>query len=177
MDKKKLSAWGLIILGAVLLSMQLGIIVPSRSTVIILISIFIGVMFFSRGLNHIKHKGILGGSFFLLLAITLTLMKLNVLPSEDQLGVSLIILDLAAANFIYYLFQRDTLSNIIVGFVFLVIGLIVFIDYYDVLPLWLTIDLVQTYWPVILIVIGVIILSKATINNKNKSNNLAQNTN
>jgi hypothetical protein len=136
-----------------------------------------GVIFFSRGLHQPKHKGILGGTFFLLLAITLLFMKIGVLPADDQLGVALIILDLAAANFIYYLFQREHVSNIISGFIFLVIGAIIFIDYYNVLPLWLTVDLLQTYWPVILIVIGLILLSKATLNNKKKTTDLTQNIN
>ncbi len=177
MDKRKVSAWSLIIIGATLLAMQLGILMPSRSTVVILISIFIGSLFFSRGLRHAKHKGILGGSFFLLLALTLLLMKFGVLPSDDQLGVALIILDLSAANFIYYLFQKEYISNIIVGFLLLIVGLIVFIDYYDVLPLWLTVDLLQTYWPVILIVIGVILLLKSNLNNRNKTTDLTQNIN
>jgi len=177
MDKRKIMAWALIIAGFALILMQLGIVMPSRSTIVILISAFIGVMFFLRGLRHEKHKGILGGTFFLLLAITLLFMRIGVFPSDDQLGVALIILDLAAANFIYYLFQREYISNIISGFVFLVVGAIVFIDYYNVLPLWLTVDLIQTYWPVILIVIGLILLSKATLNNKKKTTDLTQNIN
>ena len=176
MDKRKLSAWGLIALGVVLLGMQLEILTPSRSTVVILISAFIGVMLLYKGLNHAKHKGILGGSFFLLTALTLLLMKTEIITPDDQLRAALIIINLAAANFIYYLFQREYVSNIIAGFIFLIVGVVIFINYYDVLPLWLTVDLLQRYWPVVLIVIGAILLSKATLNNKKKTTDLTQNT-
>jgi hypothetical protein len=166
MDRRKLAAWALILFGVILLSMQLDIITPSRSTLVILVSAFLGIMLFTKGINHPKHKGILGGSFFVLLSATLLFMKIDIFPSDDQLGVAFILFDLAAANFIYYLFQKEFMSNIISGFVFIAIGLIIIIDYYDVIPMWFAIDLLQTYWPVILIIIGVIILTKASVKNK-----------
>ena len=176
MDKRKISAWGLIALGVVLLGIRLELLTLSRSTVVILISAFIGVMLLYKGIRHAKHKGVLGGSFFLLTGFTLLLMKTAVLPQNDQLGAALIIINLAASNFIYYLVHREYVSNIIAGFIFLTAGAVIFIDYYNVLPLWLTVDLVQTYWPLVLIVIGAILLSKATLNNKKKNMNLTQNT-
>ncbi len=166
MDRRKLAAWALILFGVILLGMQVNIIDPSRSTIVILLSAFLGIMLFTKGINHSKHKGILGGSFFLLISITLLLMNNNILPTDDQLGVAYILFDLAAANFIYYLFQKEFLSNIISGFIFVLIGLVIIIDYYKVLPLWFAIDLLQTYWPVILIIIGIIILYRASLKNK-----------
>jgi hypothetical protein len=169
MDKRNVSAWGLIIFGSVLLLMQLDIITPSRSAVVILFSIFTGIMLFYKGLSHAENKGILGGSFFLLFAFTLSLMKWNWLPSDDQFGISLIILDLAAANFIFYLFRRENMSNLIFGFILLAVGTVVLIDFYDVMPLWMLVDLMQTYWPVVLIIIGIIILSTTALNKRNRN--------
>jgi hypothetical protein len=167
-EKRKISAWALIIFGFIILSMQLNIISPSQLTTVIFISFFIGVLLFYKGLNHVRNKGIIGGSFFLMLAFTLSLLKLKIIPSDNQLIISLIIFDHAAANFIYCLFQRDHLSNIIFGFISLFIGSILLIDYYEVIPMWLIVDLLQTYWPVILITIGILILTKSAIAKKNK---------
>jgi hypothetical protein len=169
MDKRKISAWSLIVFGAIFLSMQLNIITPSKLTTVIFVSIFIGGLLFYKGLNHKKNKGIIGGSFFLMLAFTLSLLKLEIIPTDDQLIIALIIFDHAAANFIYYLFQREYMSNIVFGFISLFIGSVLLIDYYEVIPMWLTVDLLQTYWPVILIAIGILILTKSAIAKKNKT--------
>ena len=166
MDRRKLAAWSLILFGVILLGMQLDIVSPSRSILVILISAFLGVMLFSKGINNPKHKGIMGGTFFILLSVTLLFMKYDIFPSDDQLGIAYILFDLAAANFIYYLFQKEYLSNIISGFIFIAIGVIIVIDYYNIIPMWFAIDLLQTYWPVILIIIGAIILTKASLKNK-----------
>jgi len=155
------TAWVLIIIGALLLLNQLGLFEPSRPNVIMLVSFFFGVMLINKGLIHPRRNGILGGSFFILLALTLFLMKKGIFAIDDMLGTGLLLIDLGLANIIYFLFRTDKLSNLTWGLIFLTAGTPFVIVYADLVPLWLLEDIISTYWPVILILFGLGLLGES----------------
>lgn len=154
MKRSNFAAWMLIILGSVLLLNQLDVFYATRVNILIIGSLFLGALLFKKGLYHPDHKGILGGSFFILLAATLILMRFSFFPIRDSVGVGIILVNLGISNIIYFFFSRSYYSNLITGFIFIIIGAPFLVMYYYYVPGWVIRDLFFTYWPVILIMIG-----------------------
>lgn len=155
------AAWVLIIIGVLLLLNQLGLFAPNRPNVIMLISFFLGIMLINKGINHPQRHGILGGSFFILLGLTLFLMKKGVFAIDDTLGSGLLLIDLGLANLIFFLFRNDKLSNLAWGLIFLTTGTPFIIVYTNLIPLWVLEDIIRTYWPVVLILFGLGLLGES----------------
>ncbi len=154
MRHSNFAAWILILLGVMLLLDQLDILYFNRLTITLLILFALGVLYLRKGLLHPKRKGILGGSFFLLAAISLLLMWAGLFPISDPVGFGLLFIDLGLANIIFYFVANKRMINIVMGIVFILIGLPAFEAY----PGWQLEHFYSTYWPVVLILIGLGIL-------------------
>jgi len=155
------TAWALIVAGVLLLLNQLGLFEPSRPNVIMLGSFFLGVLLLNKGRRHPQRHGILGGSFFILLGLTLFLMKKGVLAIDDTLGTGLLLIDLGLANIIYFVLKPEKLSNLTWGLIFSTAGAPFIIVYAGWVPLWLLEDIISTYWPVVLILFGLGLLGES----------------
>ena len=155
------AAWALIIIGVLLLLNQIGLFEPNRPNLIMLVSFFLGIMLLYKGINHPERHGILGGSFFILLSLTLFLMKKGVFAMDDTLGTGLLLIDLGLANLIFFLFRTDKLSNLTWGLIFLTTAAPFIIVYADWVPLWVLEDIIRTYWPVVLILFGLGLLGES----------------
>lgn len=167
--RKPFTAWILILIGIMLLLNQFGLLFFDRFNIVLVGSILFGILLLNKSYKHPLKKGILGGTFFLLLAFILVLMRFNFLPVNDQVGIGLIFVLLGLSNIIYFLFYPKKTANIIYALLFLLLSAPLFLDYYNVLPGWMLEHYFITYWPAILILIGAGLLLEGLRRRQNKA--------
>ena len=158
MRSSKLTAWLLIFFGVVLFLNHFDWIAFSRISIFEGISLLLALVFISRAIHQPQRKGILGAVFFSLFLLILLAMQIGFIPVSDPLGSGLVLLSLSLANLICFLAGRKKMSNLIWTFLFFAGGIPFIIDFFKVMPLWIVEDFYSTYWPAILIIIGVIVL-------------------
>jgi len=151
----------LIVVGIVLFLEQFDLIYLTKADYIIYGSIFGGLLLLINGISRTDKKGVLGGSFFLSYGIILLLMNNNYFIRDDEFGVATFFLSLSLANFVYFLFKRDRITNIVFGLIFGVLGGAFLVAYYDYYPSWYIAEQIEQYWPVALILLGLAVIFKA----------------
>jgi hypothetical protein len=145
----------LIVIGTLLLLNQFDLLELSRPFVFVLVlSLILGAVLIRKALLTPSRKGILGGSFFILLAIGLLLMDFDYIPKDDILVFPMLLIPLGLANLIYFSFNRSSFTNVTFGIVFILASLPILIFYYGSIPYWEISDTISTYWPVLLITAG-----------------------
>lgn len=167
--KKPVSAWIFIIIGVLLLLNQFDLLFFDRFTIVFAGSVLFGVLLLNKSYKHPLKKGILGGTFFILFAVILLLMRFNFLPVNDKVGTGLIFVLLGFSNIIYFLFYPKKTANIIYALLFLLLSAPLFLDYYSVMPGWMLEHYFATYWPVFLILIGLGLLLEGLRRRKPKT--------
>lgn len=163
MRKELILPWMLIIAGTALLLHQLHLFRFRGINIFIVVSFALGVLLFVRGVGHPLKSGIFGGSFFILLASWLLLMRIGILPIDDYLAGGLFFATLGAANLVHFAFAPGKISSISVGVIFILVSLPFFFFYYGYFPRWNLEDFYLTYWPVALILIGVGLMADGLI--------------
>ena len=154
MKRNSIVPWALIITGCVILLHQLDLFSFQGINLIILGSYLLGVLLLAKGLQNPNRSGILGGSFFLMTATWLLLMRINVLPVDDYLAGGLFIGTLGVANIIYFFAKPVHVSNVVIGVIFLLVALPLVYYAYGYFSEWKFEYYYSTYWPVVLILIG-----------------------
>jgi cell wall-active antibiotic response 4TMS protein YvqF len=160
MAKQSITAIILIAVGSLLFLEQIDILYLSARDYYIYGAIIGGILWLINGVNRDDKKGVLAGSFFFSFGIVLWLMRNYYFVRSDEFGIASFFLCLALANFVYYIFKRNSTNNVIFGVIFGVLGggfLLSHLDYY---PLWRFFDHIEQYWPVAIIVFGIAILYK-----------------
>lgn len=169
MKRNGWAGWILILFGVLLLLAQFDWFSLNRFVIALIITLFLSVLFLNKGLNHPLKKGILSGSFFLLVSLQLILMRFGVFPINDAVGFGLLIINLGLANFIYFIAARQKIGNIFAGLIFILLGAPPLAGYYEYIP---NVDLdyyYSTYWPLLLILIGLGLLIDGYIKRSRKS--------
>ncbi len=154
MKRNGLAGWILILFGALLLLAQFDWFSLNRFVIALIITLFLSALFLNKGLSHPLKKGILSGSFFLLVSLQLILMRLGVFPINDTVGFGLMAINLGLANFIYFMATRNRIGNIFAGLIFILLGLPPLAGYYQYIPYMDLEYYYSTYWPLLLIIIG-----------------------
>lgn len=163
MESRVAVAWILIAIGSIILLHQIDIFNLNIANIIALVSLAGGIVLLMRGWKHPKYKGIFGGIFFTLLGISLFLMQYNYFPVTDSFALGIILIDLGIAHLVYFIFTKTKISNLIFGIIFILLGspLIAYEFYY--ISLWEIRDIFSTYWPILIILIGVGLLSEGLL--------------
>lgn len=171
MENRVIVAWVLIALGSIILLHQLDFFSLNTGNIIALISLAGGVILLSRGWKHPEHKGIFGGTFFILLGLSLFLMEFHFFPISDIFALGLIFIDLGIAHLLIFIFKKTKISNLIFGIIFILIGspLIAYEYYY--ISRWEIQDIFSTYWPILIILVGVGLLGEGLFRYFRKNNN------
>ena len=161
MQKQYWTAISLITIGVLLLFYQMDLVDFSKSDIISYGSVILGIFLLLKSVNRPDKRGILGGVFFTGFGITMVLMREYILPRDDQFGFAAFFLALALANFVYMIFREEKTTNLVWGIIFGLIGGLLLWAYLGYYPSWYVYELIETYWPVILIMIGAGIIVKA----------------
>jgi len=122
--------------------------------------ILIGILLFLSGIGREDKKGVLGGTFFLAYGVVLTLMRTGAFYRDDDLGFGALFLALAAGNLVYYVFKSERTSNLTWGIIFSVVGGVFLMSYYGYINRWFLFDQIEHYWPVALVVVGILLIYK-----------------
>ena len=129
---------------------QIDIFNLNTANIVALISLAGGVILLMRGWKHPEYRGIFGGIFFTILGISLFLMQYNYFPASDSFAI-------------YAPILVPTVTFIIFGIIFILIGspMIAYEFYY--ISFWEIRDIFSTYWPILLILIGVGLLGEGLL--------------
>jgi hypothetical protein len=163
MKKQYWPAILLIVIGCLLILYQTDVIDFSIADVLSYGFVLIGVIFLLNSLKRTDKRGILGGVFFTVFGTMMILMREYMLPRDDEFGFAAFFIALALGNFAYLPFKKDKMTNLIAGIIFAALGAILLWAYFGYYPTWYIYEQIQTYWPVILIVIGGAIIIKGFI--------------
>ncbi len=87
-------------------------------------------------------------------------------PGERGLTISVLTLILGGAFYIKFLLQSRNWEDLIWGSVLLLVGFLFFFDYLGVLPGAVLIQLVDVYWPIFLILIGLGLIIGSLLNRR-----------
>lgn len=145
----------LIIIGSLLLLNQFDLFEISRPHIFIASAFLIGILLLRKSFLSKERKGIIGGSFFILMGMILLSLDLGFIPYYDHLIIGLILVALGLTNFINYIFTRKSFNSITFGVVFCFLGLPFMIMYYGSFSMWDIADTFYTYWPILLITAGI----------------------
>jgi len=163
MRRSNTAAWILIIIGIILLLNQFDFPWMTRSNVIIASVFLLGIFLIRKSISHPKKSGLLGGLFFTMAGLMLFFMKVEFIPQDDFLGFGIVLISLSVANFVYYIFTRIKISNVIFAVLFLFLGLPFLMAHYEYWPDWQMMEYFRNFWPVLLIIFGGILLIDSLI--------------
>ena len=144
----------LIVIGTLLLLNQFNLLQFSRPYFFIIGFIILGAVLARKAFLTPTRKGLLGGSFFIMLSLALLLMDLGYIPIYDDLIFPMLLIPLGLSNLIYYSFTRASFTNLTFGLIFILAGLPFLFFHFGSLSYWEISDAVSTYWPVLLITAG-----------------------
>ena len=145
----------LIATGIILLLVEFSMIDLSRPYIFALVFIVISGLLFRKAYYSPEKKGVLGGTFFLLMTITIVLMDKGILDTANMVGFPMIFINLGIANVVYFIFSRINFSNLTFGIIFILASAPFLLHHYNYIPYWKLFDTLETYWPVLLITMGI----------------------
>ncbi len=145
----------LIVSGVLLLLNQFGLLFLSRALWIITFSLLIGSLLIFKAAGSEKKEGLASGSFFILFAGILILMKFGYIPIDDKLGFGLTALAFGFSEIMAYLVARRSFMSFVFGFIALLVAAPVLSSYYHLWTIWHMYDIISTYWPILLVALGV----------------------
>ena len=149
----------LIIIGGLILLNQFQILSLSGKNLVGITSVLLGLLMIKKSFVRPKYKGLLGGSFFVIWGILLLAFKYTDQPLAHTLFFGNLFLSLGLANLIYFIFSGAGKSiHLFIFLLFASMGGTMIAAYYGKLDVWQLEDILDTYWPVILILLGVFIL-------------------
>jgi len=169
MKRNGLAGWILILFGALLLLGQFDWFSLNRFVIVLIITLFLSILFLNKGFSHPLKKGVLSGSFFLLASLQLVLMRVGVFPINDAVGFGLLSVDLGLANFIYFMVSKKRIGNIFAGLIFILLGLPPLAGYYQYIPYMDLEYYYATYWPLLLILVGLGLLIDGYVKRSRKT--------
>lgn len=159
MTSQRATGIALLIAGFLLLAFQLDWLSFEGPRFWGFISLLIGLAMIRKATTNPERRGALGGTFFVLFSIFLFIVDTSVRPLPRPLIVGTIFSCLAIANLVYFLVTRWKRNlNLFMFFFFGAIGTSILMVYYQIIDVWQFEEIASTYWPVILIILGAIIL-------------------
>ena len=170
MQSRVAGAWALIFIGSLILFHQLNFFNLNTANIVALIFTIGGIVFFIRGWNHPEYKGIFSGTFFTILGLSLFLMRLNYFPINDVFALGIIFIDLGIANLVYFIIKKARLSNLVFAIIFILIGSPLIAYQYYYISMWEIRDIFSTYWPLLIILVGVGLLGEGLLKYFRKNN-------
>jgi hypothetical protein len=151
----------LIAFGAYLLFYQLDYVSFHWEDVITYGFILIGFIMILNAFDREDRRGILGGVFFISYGAALSLMRFDVVYPDDNFGYGTFFLALALANLVFYLFKQERTQNLVWSVIYGSAGTVFMLIYFGYFHPWMVEDQLETYWPLVLILVGLVLIFKA----------------
>ncbi len=161
MSRHDWPGWILIISGAILLLYELDYVDFTRADLFSYGFIVLGVLLAIKAFNRPDRSGLFGAVFFLSYGIILTFIRYRYFVRDDEFAVATFFLSFALANFVIFLVRRNRWVNFTWGIITGVVGAAILSIHLGYYPHWYIYDLLEQYWPVALILLGLTILLKS----------------
>jgi hypothetical protein len=161
MKKQYWPAFLLILAGVLLLLYQMDLFYFSRADLFSYGLTFVGIILLANSFNRPNRKGIFGGVFFTSFGVSMIFMREYIFPRDDEFGFAAFFLALALANFATIPFKTEKTTNLVWGVIFGAVGGALLWASLGYVPTWYIYELLETYWPVILIMIGAGVIYKS----------------
>ncbi|GAB4367549.1 MAG: hypothetical protein Kow0042_08280 [Calditrichia bacterium] len=158
MKNSKIAGFILIIAGLLILLHNADIEVLNWDLLKGLLPLIFGVYLFSKGISHPQKKGIFGGSWFVLLGIYLLLDGFHIIEISRGLTISVLTMVTGISFLVAFIFRRNSWAYLLTGTLVLFIGLFFLLVHLYILPGYLLIEVVDRYWPILLILLGLFII-------------------
>ncbi len=140
-----------ILVGVLFLLHETHLIVFSGPYALAILFVAIGVLLLQKAWKHPEKQGLLGGTFFVFFGLALFFVD----ASCRGAFLGALFLALGGANLMNYFFSgRFKTSNLVLALVFLAIGGTMLAAVYNLFDVYEFRDIVETYWPIVLIIIG-----------------------
>ena len=97
-------------------------------------------------------------------------MRLNYFPINDVFALGIIFIDLGIANLVYFIIKKARLSNLVFAIIFILIGSPLIAYQYYYISMWEIRDIFSTYWPLLIILVGVGLLGEGLLKYFRKNN-------
>jgi hypothetical protein len=167
MRNSKIGGILLIAIGSVILLHNEGIAVFHGDVLRSFGFIVFGLLFLINGMANPSKRGIYLGSLLLLTGTYFLLGYLNILGISRGLNISALTLACGISFYSLYMLKRKRLAYLLYGNLISLIGLFFLLEHMGKLPSYLLVYGVDTYWPVLLIAIGLIVLANSFMRERN----------
>ena len=118
----------------------------------------IGLLGILRGLSLTPRRKIYSFAFLMFVGLYFMLGEWGIIRIEQGLTISAFTMFIGTSFFVVYLVARRKWEYLLFGSIFLTIGVLFLLEYLRMLPPDLLVTLVDVYWPVLLIIIGLAFL-------------------
>ncbi len=170
MSNQKSTGIALIVFGALLLLHQMDVFLITRAHLVALVMVLIGASMLKKSMDTTQHKGLLGGTFFTLFGLAIILFNLSFRPFERPLFLGVLFSILAVSNLIYFAFSGLPKSlNVFSAIFFAAVGGSMLLIHYNIIDIWQFEEVIGTYWPVALILLGFFIILDNILQKKRMS--------
>lgn len=160
MNNSKTSGILLIIIGVIILLYSLDISIFCWEYFRGYGALIIGFLLLMKGNSRPHKKGLFLGSFIFLIGIYYTLGLTQFYSISRGLSIGVFTIALGISFYSLFFFKRRDWGYLLFGNFIIIIGLFFLLEYMKKLPSYLLIDTVDQFWPLLLIVFGLILLMK-----------------
>jgi hypothetical protein len=161
MHRSEWPAWILIIAGVVLLLYQLDYIELTRADLFSYGFLILGFLLAVKAIQRPDRRGLFGAVFFINKFAIKKNITLRGFVRDDEFAVATLFLSLALANFVLFMVSRNRWVNFTWGVICAVTGAAVLSIHMGYYPQWYIYDMMEQYWPVALILLGLTIILRA----------------
>jgi hypothetical protein len=147
----------LITIGILILMDNIGFSIFSWEFIRSIGFILVGFFLLLKNYYRTRRKNTYIGTFFLLMGIYYTFAELGVIYCSTGMTLSILTINLGLAFYGLFLLGKKDWSYIFYGNLIIILGLFFLLEYLRLLPPYLFICVVDNYWPVLIITIGIII--------------------
>ncbi len=131
--------------------------------------LFVGLIGLIASIRKKPPRGIYIFSFFTLVGLYYTLGDVGIYRIYRGLTLSAVTLALGLSFYPLFWFGKRSWNHLLAGNLITLVGLIFLAYYYELIPTRLFVTIVDDYWPVLLILLGVGFLFNALVRQKNQT--------
>jgi hypothetical protein len=157
MKNTKIVGIVLIVLGLLIVIHNLGIHIFSWQFIRSIGFLLIGILLLLKGFEKTPRRNLYIGSWFAIIGAYFLLGELQFYHLSAALSLTVFTLTFGLSFYILFLFKNRDWGYLIYGNLILLIGIFFLLEYLLLLPPFFFEDTIDQYWPLILIVLGLII--------------------
>lgn len=148
----------LILIGIIVLIQNLGIDVISWDFLRSFGFLLIGLFLLIKGFESKPRKNLYIGTFLTLLGFYFILSEINLYGINPGLSLTVLTFTAGISFYSLFIFTKHDWGYLLYGNLLLMIGFIFLLAYLHILPPYLLSETIDAYWPVLLILVGIIVV-------------------